>query len=70
MLSRDDLIKRAFKPLSNASNKAIPGGINYKSLLYPKKGYRGCKGSKYRSNNSNDSYSASKTGGQLTLTKR
>jgi hypothetical protein len=70
MPSRDDLIKRAFEPLSNAPDEAIPGGMNYESLPCPKKGCRGCKGPKCRSNNSNDSHGASKTGGQPTSTKR
>jgi hypothetical protein len=63
ILSKEDLIKRAFEPLSNAPNKVILGGINYAFLLYLKKGYRGYKGLKYRSNNSNYNYSVFKIGG-------
>jgi hypothetical protein len=67
--SKEDLIKKAFEPLSNAPDEVIPGGMNYASLPCPKKGCRGCKGPKCRSNNSNHNHGASKTGGQPASTK-
>jgi hypothetical protein len=64
MPSKDDLIKKAFEPLSNAADEAIPGGMKYQSLPCPKKGCRGCKGPKCSpSQQSHDNHGASKTGG-------
>jgi hypothetical protein len=61
---KDELIKKAFKPLSNTADKVIPGGMQYKSLPCPKRGCRGYKGPKCsRSTASNDKHSGSKTGG-------
>jgi hypothetical protein len=44
------------------------GVINYKSLLYPKKGYRGCKGPKYKKDDSNNNNGAPKTDSQPART--
>jgi hypothetical protein len=65
MPSKDELIKKAFGPLSNAADEVIPGGMRYESLPCPKKGCRGCKGPKCSgSKASDDSHGGSKTGGQ------
>ena len=66
--NKDDLIKKAFKPLSNAPDELIPGGMNYDGLPCPAKGCRGCKGPKCRNNdnngNNNENKDASKTKSQ------
>jgi hypothetical protein len=62
--SKDDLIKRAFEPLSNAPDEVVPGGMNYESLPCPKKGCRGCKGPKCKKEDSDDNIGGSKTGSQ------
>jgi hypothetical protein len=60
---KDDLIKKAFGPLSDAADELIPGGMNYQSLPCPAKGCRGCKGPKCKNDDKN-----SKTADQPTQT--
>jgi hypothetical protein len=62
------LVKRAFEPLSNAPDEVIPGGMNYESLPCPKKGCRGCKGPKCKSDDNNENNGVSRTNSHLAPT--
>jgi hypothetical protein len=66
--TKDDPIKKAFDPFTNAPDELIPGGMNYESLPCPAKGCKGCKGPncKNKSDNedNNDNNNPSLTNGQ------
>jgi hypothetical protein len=66
--SKDDLIKRAFEPLSNAPDEVVPGGMNYESLPCPNKGCRGCKGPKCKKDDSDHNKDSSTKSSQPTPT--
>ncbi|USP75708.1 hypothetical protein yc1106_02982 [Curvularia clavata] len=51
---KEDLVKRAFGPLTDVVDEVVPGGINYNKLPCPAKGCKGCKGPKCRGNDNED----------------